>query len=74
MKPFFEETETSYRALLSNAEDVFAERENAEVIATRWYDTEPPLDQLIMKAKELNKDVITIEEQILTQRSYNLSD
>lgn len=72
MKPFFEETQTSYRALLSNANDIAADGENAEVVATRWYDEEPPMDQLIEKAKELGKDVITMEEQIITQMSYEV--
>lgn len=72
MKPFFEETRTSYRALLSNAEDVADNGEQAEVMTTRWYDKELPMDELIKEAKENDKDVITIETETITQRSYEV--
>lgn len=70
MKPFFEETITSHRAILTKDEDVVTNKENAEAVITGWYDQELPMDQLIQKAQELNKNVITIETKTITQRSY----
>lgn len=72
MIPFNEITHSMYRALLANADDVAKNGDNAEVSTSHWYDEEPPMDELVKKAKELDKDVITIETHTITLRNYEV--
>lgn len=72
MNPFFEDTTTQHRAILTNSKEVAALGEKANVISTRWYDEVPPMNELIIKAKSMNKDVITIETQVITEKSYEV--
>ena len=70
VKFFHNEVTVRHRALLTNAEDVATLGNQAQVITTNWYDEPIPVEVLVNKAKEFNKDTVTIETQTTVERSF----
>lgn len=71
MKPVMIETETQYRALLTNAEDLKANDINAEIKATKWYGEKPSLDLVKKKARLEGKDMVIIETMTVTMEIHD---
>lgn len=69
-EPFHSEVIVRHRALLGRAKDYTTLRDQAEVNASKWYDEPIPIEELVKKAKELGKDVITLETQTIVERCF----
>ncbi|QJT70440.1 hypothetical protein [Microcystis phage MaeS] len=72
MEPINNLSYTRYRAILSNSGEVLEKGAELEVKVTQWVNFELDLEELKRKAKELGKDLITIETETTTHTSYEV--
>lgn len=74
MEPITNETETRYRALMTNSKEFKEKREEAIAKSTKWYDEKPPLEIVKEEAKKEGFDMVIIESMVVTMEVYEVKE